>query len=328
MKRVVMLVATAVAAVALPALSTAEAATLVSTSPAWQGSDGTTDIVIKVSVDADAQSTCQLLKAGQVRKTWEPCKASYRFPAKDLSDGNYELVARAQLGNVRQASRAAFTVDRTPPKVRMLSQSPRTVLYSFWAGWAVLEKEPRPPTFDVQSRLEGPLAKLGRWKRVAIGDQKAVQVPLRGGQTVCVRARATDVFGRTGRWSPSLCRTRYLDDRQLDGWRGSPKWQPVGNPGNTYGTGLVTKWHGVSVSTRVVHLSKLRIWGREGSYGGAVEIRIGNDVLKRVSLHRRDSKLVAIFSDHFKRPKSGRLTIEVISPNGRFVHLDALELRR
>ena len=235
-----------------------------STSPAWQGSDGTTDIKVKVSVAKDASSSCELLKEGTLKQQWEPCKATFVFAGKDMADGNYQLVARAQLGDVRQSSRASFTVDRTAPKVRMLSQSDRMVLYNFWAGWAVLEKEARPPTFEVQSRVVSPLSRLGRWKRVAIGDKKAVQIDLRGGQTVCVRARATDHFGRTGKWSPDLCRTRYLDDRQLYGWRKSLKWEPVGIPGNTYGTGLVSRWHGASVSTKVRGLSRLRIWGRVG----------------------------------------------------------------
>ncbi len=202
------------------------------------------------------------------------------------------------------------------------------VLGDFFASWRVKEKEPHKPTYEVQEQVDSPFTGLGEWTERTTTEKRSLRFTASPGETVCVRVRATDFIGQVGPWTRELCRTRLLDDRILDGWRRSAKWDAIAFSGNAYGTALVSKSEGATLSLPSLRLSELTIWGRKGPYGGEIEIRIGGDLVERVSLKSADPKRVALFSGTFRDPKTGRLTIEVTSPDGKYVHLDALELHR
>lgn len=298
-------------------------------SPHWQSSDGSgDDITITVGVADGATSTCVLYLTDTALQTWSPCLSSYVFPAADLVDGDYRLAARANLNGTRDWDAGEFVVDRVVPVAQISTQYDPVVLGDFFASWRVKEKEAHKPTYEVQERVNSPFTGLGDWTRRATTEKRSLRFTAPAGETVCVRVRATDYIGQVGSWTRELCRTRYLDDRNLDGWRGSAKWDAIAFSGNAYGTALVSKTQGATLSLPSLRLSELTIWGRKGPYGGEIEIRIGGDLLERVSLKSADAKRVALFSGTFRDAKSGRLTIEVTSPDGKYVHLDVLELHR
>ena len=70
------------------------------------------------------------------------------------------------------------------------------------------------------------------------------------------------------------------------------------------------------------------LFGRKGPYGGTIEILIGGQVIDRVSLKSADPKAATLFRGDWHDPRTGRLVIEVTSDDGKYVHLDALILRR
>jgi hypothetical protein len=269
-----------------------------------------------------------LYRKDTVLQTWRPCLATYAFAPADFVDGDYRLAARANLNGTRDWDASQFVVDRVVPEAQIATQYDPVVLGDFFASWRLKEKEPHTPTYEVQVRVDSPFTGLGDWTRRTTTEKRSLRFSPSPGETLCLRVRATDFIGQVGPWTRELCRTRYLDERKLAGWRGSPKWEAIAFSGNTYGTALVSKSQGAALSLPTSRLSELTIWGRKGPYGGAIEIRIGGALVDRVSLKSADAKRVAIYSGTFRDAKAGRLTIEVISPDNKYVHLDALELHR
>ena len=317
-------------AVALPTLAhAADAAALVSVSPEWQASNGKRDVTVDVVVAAGATSTCELLSGDVALQTWSPCEASYSFDPDVLGDGSYQLSARARLDGVRATAVSVFVIDSVVPEVVHSTKYPELVTGKFFTSWYLKKKEPVPPTFEVQQRVDSPFTGLGEWKtRARSTDKRSLDFVPDQGETICVRVRATDHIGQTGPWSREICRTRYLDDRKLEGWRGTRDWDAITFNGNYESTALISKSKGAKLWLPTDRVSELRIRGRKGPYGGTLELRIGGDLVERIDLKAADAKAATIFNDTFRNPKAGRLTLEVVSPDGRYVHLDMLVLRR
>ena len=320
------------AAVMLPVLGEPAGAgvdpVLVTVSPETQVSNGRGTIDITVTVVAGATSTCTLFSDAGAMAVWQPCRAAYAFDATTFTDGKYRLAARAKKDGVRDWTASYFTVDTVAPETEIRSQYPQLLTNgSFFASWSLKVRD-STPTFEAQSRLDSPYRGLGEWKDEGKTDRNSMKFTIDPGATVCVRVRATDAAGNTGSWSRELCRTRYVDDRNLEGWRGSNKWEAIQFSGNIEGTALVSKSKGATVTLPDMRVSELVLFGRKGPYGGAIEIRIGGDVVARESLRSAEPKAAILFRGDWSNPRNGRLVIEVTSANGKYVHLDALILRR
>ena len=326
--------ASALALVTLPALeavtpTAAGAATdLVNVSPAKQLSNGRGTVDISVDIATGATSTCTLFdEAGEVQ-VWRPCRAHYSFDATTFEDGDYRLAARANLNGVQDWEASYFTVDSVAPEVTIASQYPQLLLNgAFYVSWS-LKKRDSSPTFEVQERFDSPFRGLGEWRDRARTDRNSLKFTVDPGETQCVRVRAIDDAGNVGEWTRDLCRTRYLDDRKLEGWREGNKWEAIEFSNNINGTALVSKSKGATVTLGNVRLSELVLFGRKGPYGGTIEVRIGGDVVERVSLKSNDPKAATLVRKDWAVPRTGRFVIEVTSNTGKYVHLDALILRR
>jgi hypothetical protein len=304
------------------------AGVLVTVSPDSQVSNGRGTIDIDVWIASGATSTCTLYDGERAVREWQPCHASYSFDATTFDDGEYRLAARAKKNDVHDWAASYFTVDSTAPQTSVTSQYPQLLTRSyFYASWT-LKRRDSSPVFDVQQRLDSPFTGLGDWETRAHTDRNAMKFTLEPGETVCVRVRATDAAGNVGDWSRELCRTRYVDDRDLDGWRDSAGWKPMAFSNNIEGTALVSKSQGATVTLPDVGVGTLVLFGRKGPYGGSIEIRIGGDVVQRISLKSPEPKAATLFRSDWHASRNGRFVIEVTSEDGRYVHLDALILRR
>jgi hypothetical protein len=219
-----------------------------------------------------------------------------------------------------------FTIE---PETEISSQySPLLTSGFFYASWSLKKREEYSPTFEVESRLDSPFRGLGDWRGDGKTDKNSMKFTIEPGETVCVRVRATDGADNTGPWSRDLCRTRYVDDRNLEGWRGSNKWEAISFSNNINGTALVSKSDGATVTLGDVRLRQLVLFGRKGPYGGTIEIRVGGELIDRISLKSQEPKAATLFRGDWREPRNGRFTIEVTSDDGRYVHLDALIVRR
>ena len=327
MKRWAALCVAVLAVVSLPVVADAEGV-LVDVSPNKQVSNGRGTIDISVSVVSGATSTCTLFDDRGELQVWQPCRSSYSFRASAFEDGDYRLAARAKKNDVRDWAASYFSVDSTDPETEISSQYPQLLTSgNFYASWSLKRRDTKP-TFEVQVRLDSPFRGLGDWKTRDKTDRNSMKFTIDPGDTVCVRVRAEDLAGNVGPWSRELCRTRYVDDRDLDGWRGSPKWDAIPFSNNIEGTGLVSKSKGATVTLPDLRVSQLVLFGRKGPYGGSIEIRIGGDVVERISLKSADPKAATLLRADWRDARTGRLVIEVTSDDGRYVHLDALILRR
>jgi hypothetical protein len=317
-------------AVVLPTLAyAADDPSLVSVSPEWQASNGKRDVTIDVTVADGATSTCELFNGDASVISWSPCQASYSFSPKVLDDGSYRLRASARLDGARDTAVSDFVIDSVVPEVVHSTKYPELVTGKFYTSWWLKKKEPVPPTFEVEQRVDSPFSGLGDWKtRARSTDKHSLDFVPEQGETICVRVRATDQIGQTGPWSRDICRTRYLDDRKLEGWRGTRDWDAITFNGNYESTALISKSEHAKLWLPTDRVSELLIRGRKGPYGGTIELRIGGDLVERIDLKAPDAKAATIFNDSFRVPKTGRLTLEVVSPDGRYVHLDMLVLRR
>jgi hypothetical protein len=326
-KRWAVLCVATVALVSLPAVADAEGV-LVSVTPHKQVSDGHGSIDISVSVAAGATSTCTLFDDSGELEVWRPCHTSYSFNASNYPDGDYRLAARARLDGVQDWAASYFSIDSTDPETEISSQYPQLLTSGyFYASWS-LKRRDSSPTFEVQEQLDSPFSGLGEWKTRDKTDRNSMKFTIDPGETVCVRVRAEDLAGNVGPWSRELCRTRYVDDRDLDGWRGSNKWDAIPFSSDIEGTALVSKSKGATVTLPSLRVSQLVLFGRKGPYGGSIEIRIGGDVVDRISLKSSEPKAATLFRGDWRDARSGRFVIEVTSDDGRYVHLDALIIRR
>ena len=336
MKRWAAVCASALAVVALPAIAqptivqpaAAADPVLVTVSPEQQivGARDTVDITVAVA--SGASSTCTLFSDSGAMDEWHPCLPVYSFDASDFTDGDYRLAARAKKDGVRDWTASYFHVDTTNPQVEISSQySQLLVRGSFYASWS-LKKRDTSPTFEVEERLESPFRGPGEWRPRTKTDRNSLKFTLDPGETLCVRVRAKDAAGNVGDWSRDLCRTRYVDDRHLEGWRGTPKWDPIDFSNNINATALVSKKQGATLTLGDVHLTELVLLGRKGPYGGAIEIRIGGNVVERISLKSAEPKAATLFRGDWRDARDGRFVIEVTSKDGKYIHLDALILRR
>jgi hypothetical protein len=304
------------------------AGVLVTVTPDSQISNGRGTVDIDVWVASGATSTCTLFDDDKAVREWQPCRANYSFDAPTFDDGEYRLAARAKKNDVHDWAASYFTVDTTPPQTSITTQYPQLLTRSyFYASWTLKGRD-IDPVFDVQQRLDSPFQGLGDWVTRAHTDRHSMKFTLEPGETVCVRARATDALGNVGDWSRELCRTRYVDDRDLEGWRDSAGWKAMAFSNNIEGTALVSKAHGATVTLPNVGVRTLVLFGRKGPYGGSIEIRIGGDVVDRISLKSAEPKAATLFRSDWRSPRNGRLVIEVTSDDGRYVHLDALIVRR
>ena len=259
---------------------------------------------------------------------WRPCLAHYSFDASAFADGDYRLAARANQDTVQDWAASYFTVDRTEPETEISSQYPQLLTSGyFFASWT-LKRHDTTPTFEVQQQLDSPFSGLGEWKTRDKTDRNSMKFTIEPGETVCVRVRAEDLAGNVGPWSRELCRTRYVDDRDLDGWRGSNKWDAIPFSSNIEGTALVSKSKGATVTLPDLRASQIVLFGRKGPYGGSIEIRIGGDVVERISLKSAEPKAATLLRADWRDARTGRFVIEVTSNDGRYVHLDALIIRR
>ena len=322
----------ALAIVSLPVLTNGADAgvdpVLVTVSPEHQVSNGRGTVDISVSVVAGATSTCTLFSETGEMGQWHPCLSEYSFDASMFTDGDYRLAARAKKNDVRDWTASYFYVDSVAPQTEIRSQYPSLLTSgSFYVSWS-LKRRDSSPTFEVQSQQDSPFRGLGNWRDEVKTDANSRKFTIDPGETLCVRVRATDAAGNTGSWSRELCRTRYLDDRDLDGWRDSNKWEAIRFSGNIKGTALVSKTKGATVTLPDLRVGQLVLFGRKGPYGGTIEIRIGGDVVQRVSLKSAEPKRATLFRSDWRVPRDGRFAIEVTSAHGKYVHLDALILRR
>jgi hypothetical protein len=308
----------------------ASAATaLVTAHPAFQASDGRDPVKITVAVATGASSTCTLTGDEGMIDEWTPCLPVYSFEVADLGDGEFLLKAVAQKNGVKETDVSKFLFDTVVPETVHTTRYDAVVPKHFHTSWYLKRREPLSFTFEVQQRLVSPFAGTRDWRtRAASTEKRSLEFSPEPGETICVRVRATDAVGHTGPWSREICRTRYVDDRKLEGWRGSPKWDAISFSGNYENTALVSKSRGARVWLPTERVGSLMLLGRTGPYGGRIEIRIGDKVIDRVDLTSRDPKRAVLFRDDFRDAKKGRLTIEVISPDGRYVHLDMLVVRR
>ncbi len=317
------------AAALLPLAAPASGATtLVTAHPAYQASDGDA-VEITVAVVTGATSTCTLTGSDGVIDTWTPCRAAYSFTAGALGDGRFDLTAVVQKNGVKETAVSSFLIDTVVPETVHRTTYDALVSGKFYTSWHVERRELGELTFEVQQRLDSPFSGLRDWRTRAASTQKnSLDFVPEPGETICVRVRATDEVGHTGAWSREICRTRLLDDRNLEGWRGTRAWDAITFDNNYRGTALISKDKGARVYLPTERVSELRIQGRKGPYSGTIEIRIGDRLVDRVNLKASVSKRAMIFADTFREPKRGRLTIEVISRDGAYVHLDMLVVRR
>jgi len=318
-------------AIAQPAVVQQAAAAdpvLITVSPEQQTVGAHDSVDITVAVVPGASSTCTLFRdAGEIEE-WRPCLPVYSFNASILADGDYRLAARANLDGVRDWKASYFHVDGTEPQVEVSSQYPQLLVAgSFYASWS-LKRRDSSPTFEVQERLDSPFRGSGEWRPRTKTERNSLKFTLDPGETLCVRVRAKYAAGNVGDWSRDLCRTRYVDDRHLEGWRGTPKWDAIEFANNINATALVSKVEGATLTLGDVHLSELVLFGRKGPYGGSIEIRIGGDVVERISLKAAEPKAATLFRGDWRDARKGRFVIEVTSKDGKYIHLDALILRR
>lgn len=334
MKRVVAAFVSALAPalvlISLPAITAAAAAEpeLVTVFPERQIVSARDSVNITVAVATGASSTCTLFGDAGLIDEWKPCLPVYSFDASEFADGEYRLSASARKDGVQDWMPSYFTVDSVEPETEISSQYSGLLTRNFfYASWS-LKKRDSSPVFEVEERVNSPFKDAGEWKLRTKTDRNSLKFTLEPGETLCVRVRAKDAAGNIGPWSRDLCRTRYVDDRHLEGWRGTNKWEAIAFSNNVNGTALVSKSQGATLTLGNVRLSELVLLGRKGPYGGSIEIRVGGDVIERISLKSNEPKAATLFRGDWRDARNGRFVIEVTSNDGKYVHLDAAIVRR
>ncbi len=182
------------------------------------------------------------------------------------------------------------------------------------------------PLFDVRYREASKRGDFGaRTRWLTQSAKRSSTMKGTPGHTYCYSARARDEAGNRSGWGEERCVAIRLDDAQLDGGR---KW--------SRDTGR--RYFQRTVSTATKRGATLRISGVDGRRFdllatmcptcGRVEVRLGNKVLKQVSLKankRKDRVVIKLAT--FAEFERGTIYIEVLS-NNKPVRIDGLGIWR
>ena len=150
----------------------------------------------------------------------------------------------------------------------------------------------------------------------------ATTLTLTAGKTTCLRVRAHDRAGNTSAWTPSRCVSVPADERALTASTG---WTRVAKTGYYTDTYTWTARAGATMTTPTTKVAKAWLVATRCPGCGTVGIYLGTTQVGTVNLNAVTAQRAAILPAYAGIPRSGLLTLKVLT-NGRRVELDGLAL--
>jgi hypothetical protein len=150
----------------------------------------------------------------------------------------------------------------------------------------------------------------------------ATTLTLTAGKTTCLRVRAHDRAGNISDWTPSRCVSVPADERALTASTG---WTRVTKTGYYTDTYTWTARAGATMTTPTTKVAKAWLVATRCPGCGTVGIYLGTTQVGTVNLNAVTTQRAAILPAYAGTPRSGLLTLRVLT-NGKRVELDGLAL--
>jgi hypothetical protein len=240
----------------------------------------------------------------------------------------WQVRARDRAGNVSgwHGDRCS-QVEGSVPQINSVNAGPRVVSaakttalkFSFGATDNI-----GVASYDVAYRLARPGQSLGAWTYPSSWQRtraRSVSLRVAPGEEVCWRVRARDAAGGTSAWSDTRCSAVPYDDRAFAA-KGSVRRTTDSRALNKTVTVLGRK--GARLSRSSAQGRTVALVAIVGPNQGAVEVRVGGKLLRRVSLASRTTHRAVIALPH--RSFKGAITITSVS--SRPARIDGLAVLR
>jgi hypothetical protein len=248
---------------------------------------------------------------------------SYQPPLGYQGSDSFTYTVSDIDGDNNYVGTVTVRVDSTPPVAVIVAPTQPTSLTSaISVSWTATDAS-GIARYDVQTRhaaWNGSFSTWSTWKSATTA--KSATLSGTGGQSYCIRARATDRAGNTSAWTSQRCIAVPLKSTSL-GYSGP--WVKSARSDVYGGTIYTTTTKGARVQRTGAHATRLYIVATKCASCGTVSVQFNGATIASANLaNATTARKQIIAAGSFSSVRTGTVTITVTSATGKSVGIEGL----